>query len=170
VKIVMITQVTDWPASHESVSPGIFQLREWGMEQRYALPNVSKPGANIQLIVCESRADTAFPLSTPIEVPSLATRAGDLPRIIAEYAEDAIAALGAPAGSFEPHHHRWVLEHAAASLAEIEKATSRRLALRSSANLSRATAALGMAPVSLSRWLDRRWSPPMRPPDRRGHR
>jgi hypothetical protein len=49
----------------------------------------------------------------------------------------------------------WVLEHAAVSLPEIEKATLRRVALRSSANVSRAATRLGMAPVSLSRWLAR---------------
>jgi hypothetical protein len=86
----------------------------------------------------------------------LATRAGDLPRIVAEYAQDAIAALGAPAGSFEPDDHRWVLEYAAASFDEIEKATLRGVALWSSANTSRAAAVLGMASVSLSRWLARR--------------
>lgn len=120
------------------------------------LAKINEPGASVQLIVCESRADTAFPLSTPIEVPSLATRAEDLPRIIAEYAQDAIAALGAPATSFEPDDHRWVLEQAATSFDEIEKATLRGIALRASANLSQAAARLGMAPVSLSRWLGRR--------------
>lgn len=120
------------------------------------LAKVSEPGARIQLIVCESRVDTAFPLSTPIEVPSLATRAQDLPRIITEYAQDAVAAFGAPAGIFEPDDHRWVLEYAATSFDEIEKATLRRIALRSSVNTSRAAAVLGMAPVSLLRWLGRR--------------
>jgi hypothetical protein len=89
-------------------------------------------------------------------VPSLATRAQDLPRIITEYAQDAIAALGAPAGSFESDDHRWVLENAVASFDEIEKATLRCVALWSSANLSQAAAWLGMAPVSLSRWFGRR--------------
>ena len=92
----------------------------------------------------------------PIEVPSLATRAQDLPRIIAEYAQDAIAALGVPAGSFEPDDHRWVLEYAATSIDEIEKATVRCVALMPSASTSRAAAVLGMAQVSLLRWLGRR--------------
>jgi hypothetical protein len=120
------------------------------------LAKVNEPGASIQLIVCESRADTAFPLSTPIEVPSLATRVEDLPRIITEYAQDAIAALGAPARGFEPDDHRWVLENAATSFDEIEKATLRGVALWSSPNMSQAAARLGMAPVSLLRWLGRR--------------
>ena len=120
------------------------------------LARLRELGADVQLIVCLDREDEPSFLSEPIEVPSLSMRAQDLPRIIDEYAQDAIAALGAPATSFHPDDHRWVLEHAAASLPEIEKTTLRRVALRSSANLSRAAARLGMAPVSLSRWLGRR--------------
>jgi hypothetical protein len=120
------------------------------------LAKVSEPGASIQLIVCGNRTDTGFLLSTPIEVPSLATRVGDLPRIVTEYAQDAIVALGVPAGSFEPDDHRWVLEETATSFDEIEKATLRRVALWSSPNMSQAAARLGMAPVSLLRWLERR--------------
>jgi hypothetical protein len=64
--------------------------------------------------------------------------------------------LGAPAGSFEPDDHRWVLEDAATSFDEIEKATLGGVALWSSANPSQAAARLGMAPVSLLRWRGRR--------------
>ena len=46
-------------------------------------------------------------------------------------------------------------------LAEIEKATLRLVAIRSSRNVSAAAARLGMAPVSLSRWIGRRTLPPM---------
>lgn len=119
------------------------------------LARLREPGAGVQLIVCLDREDPASFLSEPIEVPSLSTRTQDLPRIIDEYALDSIAALGASATSFQPDDHRWVLEHAAVSLPEIEKATLRRVALRTSTNLSRAAARLGMARVSLSRWLAR---------------
>jgi hypothetical protein len=43
--------------------------------------------------------------------------------------------------------------------AEIEKATRRVVALRVSRNLSQAAARLGMAPVSLWRWILRRKLP-----------
>jgi hypothetical protein len=50
-------------------------------------------------------------------------------------------------------------DHAAASLAEVEKATLRLVTLRTSRNMRHAAARLGMAPVSLFRWLGRRkWS------------
>lgn len=117
------------------------------------LDKVREPGASIQLIVCQYRTDTVFPLSTPIDVPSLVTRTQDLPRIIAEYALDALATLEVPDGSFQPDDHRWALERAATSLVEIEQATLRRVAIRSSANLNQAAVRLGMAPASLFRWL-----------------
>jgi ActR/RegA family two-component response regulator len=82
-----------------------------------------------------------------------------LDRIIAEYAADAIAELAAPAASFTADDHVWIRNHAAASLAEIEAATLRLVALYTSRNLSHAAARLGMAPVSLSRWLGRRELP-----------
>jgi hypothetical protein len=88
-------------------------------------------------------------------LPSLSGRAADLPRIVDEFALDAIAALGVPATSFHSADRDWGLAHAAGSLLDIEKATLRLVALRTSPNLSRAAARLGMAPVSLSRWLAR---------------
>jgi hypothetical protein len=49
-----------------------------------------------------------------------------------------------------------MLEHGTSSLSEIEKSTLRLVALRAAPNMSNAAARLGMAPVSLSRWIDRR--------------
>jgi hypothetical protein len=63
-----------------------------------------------------------------------------------------------------------VRQYAAASLAEVEKATLRLLALRTSRNMSVAASRLGMAAVSLSRWLGRRKLPPMMLSDPGSHR
>lgn len=114
---------------------------------------------NVQLMVCLDRPIPNTMLPASIDLPALSTRQSDLPRIIDEYAQDAIAALGAPATSFGPGDHHWVLSRAARSLPEIEKATLRRVALRSSKNLSHAATRLAMAPVSLSRWMSGRLSP-----------
>jgi hypothetical protein len=108
-------------------------------------------------------------LPAPLAVPPLVRRAAELDRIIAEYAADAIATLAAPASSFTDADHAWVRGHAAASLGEIEKATLRLVTLRTSRNLSHAAARLGMAAVSLSRWLGRRRLPPMMLADHRSH-
>jgi hypothetical protein len=71
---------------------------------------------------------------------------------------DAIVEIAPPPDlTLDERDRKWLLEHAAtSSLAEIEKATLRMVALRGSANLSQAAARLGMAPVSLSRWVARR--------------
>lgn len=69
---------------------------------------------------------------------------------------DAVSELAAPTASFTAGDHVWVRDHTAGSLAEIEAATLRVAAPHTSRNLSHAAARLGMAPVSLSRWLGRR--------------
>lgn len=122
---------------------------------------VRDPSARVQLVVCCRTRDDGNPLVTlpaPIDVPPLRERAGELERIIDGYTLDAIAALGIRDG-FTDRDRAWVLEHAAMSLSEIEKATSRLVAIRTSRNLSHAAARLGMAPVSLSRWIGRRKLP-----------
>lgn len=108
-------------------------------------------------------------LPAPLVVPPLAQRLAELDRIIAEYASDAIEELAVPASSFTARDHSWVRAHAAASLSEIEKATVRLVAIRTSRNLSGAAARLGMAVVSLSRWLGRRKMPPMMLSDHVSH-
>jgi len=95
----------------------------------------------------------------PIEVPPLTGRASELPRIVDEYVLDAIVELAPPPRSLvlAERDRQWLIEHAAAmSLSEIEKATLRLVALRSSVNMSHAAGRLGMAPVSLARWAERR--------------
>lgn len=87
---------------------------------------------------------------------------GELPRIVDEYAIDAVAELRALGEGFTAADRQWVLANAPLTLAEIEKATLRLVAIRASRNMSDAAARLGMAPVSLSRWVGRRKLPPMR--------
>lgn len=112
-------------------------------------------------VCADELADPHPPLTlpAPLAVPPLAGRPAELDRIIAEYAGDAIAELAAPPSSFPADDHAWVRDHPSASLAEIEKATLRLVTLRTSRSLSHAAAQLGMAAVSLSRWLGRRESP-----------
>jgi len=117
---------------------------------------------DVQYIVCWRGNDDAHPLlvaPAPIHVPSTKDRASELPRVVDEYAHEAIATLWARDTCFTDHDRAWVLEHAASSLSEIEKATLRLVALRTCANMSTAAARLGMAPVSLSRWIGRRQLP-----------
>jgi hypothetical protein len=125
------------------------------------LPELTKlldAGARrVQLIVCmdshERSRRVAYPM--PIEVPPIGIREIELPRIIQAYAEDALTELCATPSCFSREDHDWV-SHKARSLSEIEKATLRIVALNKAGNLHRAARLLGMAGVSLSRWLGRR--------------
>jgi len=119
---------------------------------------VRDPSARVQLIVCADvrrDADPFITLPVPIRVPSLRTRTSELPRIVDEYAADAIAELKVPETSFTAADRQWVIKHAPMTLGEIEKATLRLVALETSPSLPRAAERLGMAPVSLSKWLER---------------
>lgn len=118
---------------------------------------------HVLCVLCAGElADPHSPLvlPAPLVVPPLAHRSTELDRVIAEYARDAIVELTAPASSFTAEDHAWVRDRAAASLAEIETATLRLVTLRTSRNLSHAAERLGMAPVSLHRWLGRRGALP----------
>lgn len=117
---------------------------------------------NVQYICLEEDSLHWLVRPGPIEVPDIADRAGDLPRIVDEYLLDAVVELAPSSGSLvlSEHDRRWLIEDAAAtSLSEIEKATLRLVALRTSANVSQAAGRLGMATVSLSRWVARRKIP-----------
>lgn len=119
---------------------------------------------DVQLVVCAGEHDAAHPFlvrPASLHLPPLAGRAAELDRVIAEYAADAVAELGAPPASFTDGDHAWVRQYAATSLAEIEKVTLRIVALRASRNLSHAAGRLEMAPVSLARWIDRRMLRPV---------
>jgi Inner membrane component of T3SS, cytoplasmic domain len=125
------------------------------------LARIRKPEARVQLIICtQNHKDNGAFLTIPIHVPPLGHRAHELGRIVDEYALDAAALLGVPPESFTSADREWVLRHGASSLSEIEKATLRLVALRISRNRTRAAERLGMAPVSLTRWIGRR-KPPM---------
>lgn len=117
---------------------------------------------SVQLMICGAARFDTHPflvLPTPIRVPSLVTRKDELPRIVDEFAADALRELGGSEEHFTAGDRAWALERAPRTLGEIEKATRRVVALRMAGNLPRAADKLGMAPVSLSRWLGRRKFP-----------
>jgi hypothetical protein len=116
------------------------------------------PDNRVQLIVCMgSRERSRLPTCPmPIEVPPLGIREVELPRIIQAYAEDALSELCAAPFCFSDEARNWVMKHSARSLSEIEKATLRVVAFKKTGSVYRAAGLLGIAQVSLSRWLDRR--------------
>jgi len=117
------------------------------------------PSSQVQLVVCTETLDDGERYSvTPIVIPRLTSREDEIDQIINDYAADAIAELGT-SSEFLAADRAWVREHACTTLPEIETATLRLVALRASRNLAHAAARLGMAPVSLSRWIGRRRLP-----------
>lgn len=114
---------------------------------------------DVMLILCCNDGHDNSPLlvrPAPVVIPPLTERADDLPRIVDEYARDAITRLGASPSAFTADDANWVRHHAASSLPEIEKGTLRLVALRASRSSTEAAARLGMELVSLHRWLQRR--------------
>jgi pSer/pThr/pTyr-binding forkhead associated (FHA) protein len=118
------------------------------------------PAVRVRLVVCtDDTADPRVALGDAIVLPPLARRRGELDRIIDEYARDAIEGLGAGPAGFTHADRAWVIEHAASSLPEIEKATRRLVAIRQAGSIAGAAARLGMSHVALAQWIARRRSP-----------
>lgn len=113
---------------------------------------------DVQYILLEEDSLRWLVRPGPIEVPSVAERMSELPRIVDEYVLDAIVELAPPQTlTLDERDRNWLIETArTSSLAEIEKAAVRLVALRSSRNLAHAAMRLGMAGVSLARWVARR--------------
>jgi hypothetical protein len=134
------------------------------------IDRVRDPAARVQTVVCWGQLDQRHPLlvvPAPIIVPSIRERAAGPSRIVEEYAVDAVATLSARAECFTVGDRAWIVEHASRFLDEIDKATLRIVAMRTSRNLSDAAARLNMASVSLSRWFARRprLPPRLQPPN-----
>jgi pSer/pThr/pTyr-binding forkhead associated (FHA) protein len=122
--------------------------------------SVRHPQTRVRLVFCVQDPEDFEPLwLAPIAVPPLAGRAHELDRIIDEYTQDAFVELGLPPASLGPADHDWVRSEVSASLPQIEKATKRLVALRATSSVPQAAARLGMAGVSLARWIDRRKVP-----------
>jgi hypothetical protein len=114
----------------------------------------------VQLVVCTHALQPAEPpIASPIVLPPLDERAAELDRIIDEYAAEAVAGLGAVA-TFMPADRDWVRRHEAATLAQIERATRRLVAIRDNGgSITRAAAQLAMSHAALSEWVARRTLP-----------
>jgi hypothetical protein len=116
------------------------------------------PDHRVQLLVCMGSHERSriLMLPLPIEAPPISLRETELPRIVQAYAADAFSELCAAPSCFSDEDQEWVMKHSARSLSEIEKATLRVVAFNKTGSVYRAAGLIGIAPVSLSRWLDRR--------------
>jgi FHA domain len=140
----------------------------WSRRLPHDFPDVRlalhDPATRVQLIVCaESRRHTKAYHVEPIVVPPLSSRPQEISRIVDEYADEAAAAMSA-AVHLTAADRDWILRNSASSITEIAKGTRRLLAIRQhDDNIAAAARALGMAPISLSRWIGRRALPERRP-------
>lgn len=117
------------------------------------------PDSQVQMILCDhSTQDAEAQLSVPIIIPSLSSRQAELPHIIHEYTIDAANSFKVTP-RFYTEDREWVLEHSSSSLHEIEKGTRRLMAMRVAGTILGAAELLGMAAVSLRRWIGRRAVP-----------
>jgi hypothetical protein len=91
----------------------------------------------------------------PLEVPSLSVRASESDDLLQDALEEAAAALGAARLQIPRRLRQGALD-GVASFAALEKTALRLTALASARNPTQAAARLGMAPISLMRWLHRR--------------
>lgn len=123
------------------------------MRPPHDIDKIMRSPASVQIIVCSTREPYYI---KSIRIPPLTLRTSEIDKIIWSYANDAICKLSAYDDSFTDEDHTWVKMHACDSLSDIEKATMRLVALRVARNRSNAAEILGMAPVSLARWKERR--------------
>ncbi len=128
-------------------------------DARALVARVRDPASLVQLIVCGQAFRAVDPfliLPVPIRVPPLSARADELPRIVNEYALEAIKMFGAGRLDFTPADRTWVIQNAARTLSEIEHATQRVVALNISSTFSEASRRVGLSHVALGKWLKRR--------------
>jgi hypothetical protein len=115
------------------------------------------PMTRVQLIVCAESLRHSKPYHIePIMVPPLQSRPHEINRIIDECAEEAATELFTIV-TLTAADREWILRHSASSVTEIEKGTRRVLSIRQhDGHIPAAARSLGMAPISLSRWIGRR--------------
>jgi FHA domain len=108
------------------------------------------------LMLCNADVERAHThRGTLIRIPPIETRASELDRIVQEYAADVRSAM-ATAAEFPEEDLDWIRKHSSDSLPEIEKGTSRLMALRTAGTVAGAANLLGMSHVALRGWIGRR--------------
>jgi hypothetical protein len=139
----------------------------------HVLDAFREPECGVQLVVCAKESSTPgrdpFAIgASPIDIPRLATRRSDLFRVVREYVDDVTSLLQASDECLSLQDIEWIMNASVPakdlSIPDIEKAVWRMIAVRTTRDLSKAAAILGMARVSLERWLKRRYSNSLRNP------
>jgi hypothetical protein len=150
------------PAAWSAATGGTLCLRRERLPKDWEMiaERVTHPAAQVRIVICGGSHKLGLPVqSLPIWVPAISDRAGDIDRLITEYAQDAFARFDLGRTSLPSTDHAWVRSHSAWSHSALEKATSRLVAVRISEDLGEAATRLGMNRIALTRWVVRRKLP-----------
>lgn len=101
----------------------------------------------VRLFVCREGAPTSIAEIEAITVPRLRTRADRARVVLAAASEQGIT---------DPADVLWLLDHASDSHDELAKGCVRLSAVRGARTMSETAASVGMAAISLQRWITRR--------------
>jgi hypothetical protein len=161
-----ITCARDDSAKADPANNGTFCFIDDELPDDFAeiAARLTASGAKSRLVVCSpSREDateamTQLARGAVLELPDLATRPGEIDRLILEYADDAVAALRAPGSGFREHELIWLRQLPFATLEDVGEVTFRLVALRNW-NVRGGAQHLGISHVALSRWARRRRIP-----------
>jgi DNA-binding transcriptional regulator YdaS (Cro superfamily) len=122
------------------------------------------PDARVRLVATAATAEAATALTARVQriatvaLPPLAHREPEIEPLIEAYGRDAAAELGAPAPGFRAQDPAWLRAAGLHTLAEIEAATRRLVALRNW-GVAGGAKRLGVSHPALSRWARRRRVP-----------
>jgi hypothetical protein len=116
-------------------------------------------GTQTQVMICDDGTHRqGMLLHGTIDVPPLRERSDELTHIVREYGLDAAREFGLPMRTY-PEDTAWILAHSSSSYAEISRGARRLAALRAAGTIVGAAERIGIAPVSLRRWIGRRAIP-----------
>jgi hypothetical protein len=146
-----------------SAAGGLMYVRG-GNKLPHDIADAIDPEADVRLVVaCETLEDAraaiaAVGRSEFIELPSIASRANELDRLVNEYAVDAVQTLGAAAPMFREHEMSWIRASNPTTLEDVETTALRIVALRNW-GVNAGAEKLGISHAALSRWASRRKIP-----------
>ncbi len=121
------------------------------------LDELHRPGRTAQLMVLARsprKGDVYTP--APVVIPPLRSRRDELERLVLSYEAEAVQRLGLDALELTPAQRSWIRKRSSETLAELQQATLRLIAIRHTGSIAGAAALLRMSREGLGRWLERR--------------
>ena len=121
------------------------------------LDELHRSGRTAQLMVLARNARKAEVYTpAPVVIPPLRSRRDELARIITEYEAEVSQRLGLGALELTPAQRSWIRERSSETLPDLQRATSRLIAIRYAGSIAGGAALLRMSSQALGKWLERR--------------